>query len=79
MTKEKPKWPKVNATAAGADGIIYQLLEYPGCRRHLAVFRHGKLQRFLKLRRRNLRHAFGAKEGDRIWTERIRLRQAQRR
>jgi hypothetical protein len=79
MTKDKPEWPRTLAAAAGSDGISYALIEYPGCMRHLAEFRHGKLQRFLKLRRRYLRQAFGAKEGDWIWTDLVRFRQAQRR
>ena len=78
MTKDKPKWPKTIAESAGSDGISYELIEYPGCRRHLAEYRHGKMQRFLKLRRRNLRQAFGAKEGDWIWIDLVRFRQAMR-
>ena len=72
-------WPKVIAEAAGADGIYYQLLEYRRCRYHLAEFRRGRLQRFVKLRRSNLRRAFGRADGDRIWSRLLRLRQAQRR
>jgi hypothetical protein len=63
MTKDKPKWPKINAEAAGSDGMSYELIEYPGCRRHLAEYRHGKMQRFLK----------------RIWIDLVRFRQAKRR
>ena len=45
-----------------ADG--YALLYHPPCF-HLARFRAGRLERFLRLTRSNLRLAFGRERGDR--------------
>ena len=58
MTIPEPKFPIEVAFRAAADGINYSLLEYRTCM-HLAEIRQGRLQRFLKLRRNNLRLAFG--------------------